>query len=772
MKAVLRALRGNLRSHKFQRGLVFLTLCAAALLLAVALTAYFAGFRVYDRLMARTHGAHIWLSVDARRATPEEVARAVQSLPEVVESTPPLATFRFILEAPNGQQTTVIARDLTPDRNIARLVWTDGRAPKPRSHEIALDANLARALDIHLGDTVTLWAGRRANPFTVTGLFVTSEFCAYPNCQPSRVYLGPGTLAAAMQREGVRPDSWDVGLRVREPQQADEVLATLRQTLSPGWVTGYSWQKIRRYVGFDLQMQAIFVLAFGLMAVLVAGFLIANAIAAAVRSQTRQIGLLRALGFTNGQVALVYLGEYLLVALVAAFAGLAVGVPLARTVFANVSRRYAADTPLPPLWTFPAVGATMLGLAALAAAYPLRRIARLDPVTAIRRGAEPPRRRVVRLLRLPFPVAYGLTGLLSTPVRTLLTTLGLAVGALALTVALSLAATVREFVNDPVGLGLVPAADVVVGPEAEVTPDALLAAIRQRPEVASYACQQSMAVQLPGEEDDLYPRLVCGDLSLYANMLLEGRLPQAKDEAAAAYTLAHRHGWQIGDTVTLLAQGRSYPFRIVGIYRDLNNLGQMFLLPAEAFSEKPLGYLFYVRLKPESDPHAFLRALKEQFQGHVWGEVPADAFRNDDSGMNVGRMLEGTVGILALLLGLLTAVGVLSSLSLNVHEERRNWGVLKALGMTPGQAMVSVVAAAVGMALVGYGVGAPGGVFLAKTLLNALARRVGLGPIPVPVDGLGLGLLLPGLLLMAALGASWPARRAARLPVIEVLRDE
>ena len=772
MKAVLRALRGNLRSHKFQRGLVFLTLLAAALLLAVAVTAYFSGFRVYDRLMARTHGAHIWLIVDARRASPDEIARAVQAVPEVVESTRPLATFRFTLEAPDGKKAVVTTRDLDPDRKIARLVWMDGRAPKPRSHEIALDANLARILGIHLGDSVTLGAGKRANRFTVTGTFITSEFCAYPNCNPPHVYLAPGTLAASMQREGVRPDSWDVALRVRDPRRAEEVLRKLRQALPPGSVAGYTWLEVRRYVGFDLQVQAIFVLAFGLMAVLVAGFLIANAVASAVRGQTRQIGLLRAIGFTSGQVALVYLGEYLLVGLAAALAGMALGVPLARAVFANVSRRYAASTPLPPLWTFPAILAAILGMVALAAAYPLRRIARLDTVTAIRRGAEPPRRRAVRLLRLPFPVAYGLTGLLSTPTRTLLTTLGLAVGALAITVALSLGATVREFVNDPLGLGLAPAADVAVGAGAGVTPDALLAAIRQRPEVASYACQWSMDVQLPGEEKDLYPRIVCGDLSLYANMLLEGRVPEARDEAVAAYTIAHQHGWHVGDKVTLLAQGRAYTFRIVGIYRDMNNLGQMFILPAEAFSEKPAGYFFYVRLKPGNDPHTFLSALKEQFHGHVWGEVPADSFKNDDSEMNVGRILEVTVGTLSLLLGLLTAVGVLGGLSLNVHEERRTLGVLKALGMTPGQAMVSVVAAAVGMALLGYVVGAPFGVAVAKALFNALSCMVGLGPIPVPVDWLGLALLLPGLMLMAALGAYLPARRAAQLPVVEVLREE
>jgi len=278
-------------------------------------------------------------------------------------------------------------------------------------------------------------------------------------------------------------------------------------------------------------------------------------------------------------------------------------------------------------------------------------------------------------------------------------------------------------------------------------------------------------VRVQGEDSDLYPRLVCGDLSLFANMLLEGRLPQSNDEAAAAYTIAHQHGWHVGDQVTLLAQGKTYTFRLVGIYRDMDNLGQMFILPARAFTAKTPPK-FYVRLKPGTEPHAFLDALKARFGDRIDGQVLKEAFKDDTSGEGVGHKLRATVTALAVLLGLLTAVGVLSSLSLSVAEERRTMGILKALGMTPRQALLTLISAAAAMAVVGYVVGAPLGVAAAKALFNALARRVGLGPIPVPTDAVGLALLLPGIVVMAALGAYLPARRAARLPVVEVLREE
>ncbi len=177
-------------------------------------------------------------------------------------------------------------------------------------------------------------------------------------------------------------------------------------------------------------------------------------------------------------------------------------------------------------------------------------------------------------------------------------------------------------------------------------------------------------------------------------------------------------------------------------------------------------------MKPGTTPYAFLDALKARFGDRIDGKVIKDAFKDDTSGEGVGHKLRATVTALAVLLGLLTAVGVLVSLSLSVAEERRTVGVLKALGTTPGQVLAAVMSAAAALALVGYAVGTPLGAVAAKALFNALGGVIGLGPIPVPLDGRGMALLLPGMVVVAALGAYLPARRAARLPVVEVLREE
>ena len=768
MNAIFRQVRANLRSRKLQTVLIFLTLAASALLITTALTAYSSGQHLYDRLLERTHGAHLWFSAEAEAVSPDEVRQAVASLPGVEESTEPLATFGGVLIAPDGKKVGLLVRELEPGRTIALPLPVEGKPPS-RPDELYLDHNVARSLDIEPGEQVRLLIQGEEKRFTVSGTFVTSEFCAYPGCQPARAYLAEGAFAEM----GLdKPSAWDIGLRLDDPQQAEAALQALTKALPAGQGHGYTWLTIRRFVGFDVRLQAVFMLAFAVMAGLVGGFLIANAVSGAIRAQTRQIGLLRAIGFTDRQLAAIYLSEYLGIGLLASLLGMGLGVPLSARLFAHLSSRYAAGALLPPAGILLLTLAALLGLVALATLLPLRRIARLDTVTAIRQGLEPPRRRRVRLPRLPFPVAYGLTDLLATPGRTLLTALGIGVVALAIAVAITLAATIRSFADDPVGAGLVPDADLLVQVQGEVDDGALITYLSSSPEIAAFACQATRGVHLEGEENQaLYPRFLCGDMSLFDNLLLEGRLPQAEDEVAAAYTIASDHGWRVGDEVTLLVEGKATTMRIVGLYRDTNNLGQMFIIPAQAFPElAPTS--FFLRLKEGSDPHAVKAAIEQQFGDGVEVESLEEMLSNPDSGMDTGQMLRATVQVLSFLLSVIAAFGVMSSLSMSIQEGRREIGILKALGMLPSQVVAAVLTSAVAMAALGYLVGAPTGLMAGRRLLSLLGERVGLGPIAAPIDLPGLLALLPVLLGMAAVGALLPARAAARLPVIEVLREE
>ena len=147
--------------------------------------------------------------------------------------------------------------------------------------------------------------------------------------------------------------------------------------------------------------------------------------------QTRRVGLLKAVGGTPSLVAAVLLAEYVLVALLAAAAGLAVGW-LAAPLLIDPSAGLLGRAGAPPLAisTVGLVTAAAIGVAVVATFVPAARAARTSTVLALADSARPPRRTawlIALSARLPVPLLLGLRVAARRPRRVVLATVSIAI---------------------------------------------------------------------------------------------------------------------------------------------------------------------------------------------------------------------------------------------------------------------------------------------------------------------------------------------------------
>jgi putative ABC transport system permease protein len=147
--------------------------------------------------------------------------------------------------------------------------------------------------------------------------------------------------------------------------------------------------------------------------------------------QIRRVGLLKAVGGTPSLVAAVLLAEYVVVALLAAAAGLAVGW-LAAPLLTDPSAGLLGRAGAPPL-TLSTVGlvtAVALGVAVAATFVPAVRAARTSTVLALADSARPARRTswlIVISARLPVPLLLALRVAARRPRRLVLATVSIAI---------------------------------------------------------------------------------------------------------------------------------------------------------------------------------------------------------------------------------------------------------------------------------------------------------------------------------------------------------
>jgi len=190
---------------------------------------------------------------------------------------------------------------------------------------------------------------------------------------------------------GQRFDRIDVGLGEGVPLDKGE--AALERALGPGFRVEPPSSRGREFES----LVGIYTLAMGIssaFALFIGMFIIYNSFAIAVTERRAEIGILRALGATRGQIRGLFLAESGIAGLVGSLAGVGVGLAFAHSLTGMTGQlmesmlgvpQNAQAVTLDPWWLAMAVA---LGVAvSMAAAFiPARNAARLEPVQALQKG--------------------------------------------------------------------------------------------------------------------------------------------------------------------------------------------------------------------------------------------------------------------------------------------------------------------------------------------------------------------------------------------------
>ena len=113
---------------------------------------------------------------------------------------------------------------------------------------------------------------------------------------------------------------------------------------------------------------------------------------------------------------------------------------------------------------------------------------------------------------------------------------------------------------------------------------------------------------------------------------------------------------------------------------------------------------------------------------------------------------------------LLVAVGLvnlLTTLLLVTRERARDFGILKAIGLTPRGVLGVVTSGGAALGLIAIVLGIPVGIVLFRTLMTAMSESEGADIVGTP-GPFALALIVPFVLAVTALASSLPARGAAR----------
>jgi FtsX-like permease family len=759
VRAVLAYALARLR---VRRGRVLLAaggIAAAAAMLGAAVTAAYGLGSGFDRTAGRAQLPDILATFSPLPRS--QVAGAVSSLANARASSYRLQVGRQYVAAGGhaDYDATVIGLRHDEPRGYALV----GGYDLSRPGEVVVEQGLARAWHLRPGQALALGGAS----FRVAGIAVAPDNVAFPLARGPRVWMDYRDAARATGTPEGTVNS--VLLWLHNPRLVDVTLAQARSAAFG--ISGLRFTTragLHVLVGQAAGIVIALLVAFSLIAIAVAGTMLAASANAEVQRRLEALGLLRALGASPGAVVAAGATEAALVAAPAGALGLVAGW---LAVSSPLDRLLASLSEVGPGWSVaPLLLGSWVGLVALvaaASAWPAWRATRAPAAAALRRGDV-----VGSARRLPGgggPAGLGLRMALARPVRAAGGALVLASAVVVILLILSIATLLLRLDSNPVAIGK--RYQLAVS-----APPALASRIAGLPGIAAAAPRYDVNAADSFQLGEPFTMVAFpgNHTTFEAPPLAQGRRVRGPGEVEVGLGLAQILNLYPGSTLAAqLPSGREVRFRVVGVVRALERQGRVAYVQARRLvAAEPYAHaIVAVRLRPGASGTAVRRELER-----------AGYFTSSTGGI-AGESVQGwasrSSGFIGVLVALLRAVAVIDGLvclyaiaqmlALTVWERRVGLAAVRALGAGRRQLVTVLGAAAAPVALAAVGLG----FVLERFLVGPAVARLAAGYVSLSLQpsAVAVAVTAAGLGAGAAVAVLWTARLAVRGPVVDWLRE-
>ncbi len=500
------------------------------------------------------------------------------------------------------------------------------------------------------------------------------------------------------------------------------------------------------------------------LAVVIGGVGMMNSQLMSVFERTREIGVLRAMGWRRGKILWMIFGEALVVCFGGGVLGSLGGVLLiyllsTSTTFFGVNlSTLRADQ-------FLTAFAVVIVLGIAGGLYPAWRAAQLQPIEALRYEGGGSGGKFRRL-----PVGgMTLQSLWQRSTRTALTLLaiGLTVGGI-----MAMEAVIRGAFKEMDTMILGANAEIMIR-QANVSDtsfsavdEQVLGRIAAMPEVQAVSGLIFTAVSMP-EAGGFFvlQGYAPNEFAIRRIKVVEGQPLATNHQIVVGRMMMDTLGKKIGDTIELSGAR----FRIVGVYESTiswEELGGVITLrDAQNLTGRPRKVtMAAVKLHDPKIAYEVVEKINRQF-ADVHATLSTEFSSQMPDRQSTDVMLNA-ISFLAIFVG---GIGVLNTMLMAVFERTREIGVLRALGWRRRRVLMVILKEAVVLGLIG-GVG---GIFFAFLLAFSLSKAPMIGGLLTTVWEWDIFARAVGVAVtLGIIGGLYPSYRATRLQPVEALRYE
>lgn len=787
----------DLQQSRARIALMLLSLCAGLFGITTMSSTYEISNREISRNYLATQPASATLKLDRIDASLLSYVRSFPGVASFTTSATVYAEISSTAEAPTKTVRLFFSEDFS-HQTVAQIYPEKGVWP-PAPDGLLIERTSLQQLGLNLGDSVMIDVGAEAKKaIKITG---SVHDPAMPT--PSSTIFAYA-VPATMQALGVIPQGWNLSLIVSEHSLDAPHIETIVTQLSKELrQRGYQIERIQIPPPGEHPHQGIMrgvltmLMLFSFLVLLLAAVFNATIIDSLLNQQIRQMAIMKAIGASRQRIATMYLVFIVLLGSIASVLaipfGHMAGTALSKFVLLKVLNFTLQDSSL-ALSSYLQLVALGVGLPLLFAASSAMRVARLPAHAGLNHVNVPsyPQQAIKwtafldRFTKIDRSLIMALRNSLRQRKRFLLTlTLLSSAGAMFIG-ALNIKAASQQHLVEAAAERHYQLEVMTKRWEQQEKVLSILAKLAEIEKVEVWNRSRISRLNQDGVEiERSYPDDAHGVLTMIAmpphSQLMDlklhsGRMLLPTDQQAIILNqkaLEFYPKAQLGDQLEVRSMGQTSRFQLVGIAHQKMVGAVAFITPASwahVFKKEELGKNFRCVIR-QTDPeqldaisNKISRALADH--GIPVARIITETMLRQDVDAHFDILLYCLLFV-ALLMAIVSGLGLSATMSSNVLERTREFGILRSIGATPSRIRRSLMVETVTIALMSN--------LLALLLVLPLSWLLGqfLGnllmeeafPLQLSFKAVALWLCISIIISLAA--SLIPARRAAQLSIRE-----
>lgn len=524
-----------------------------------------------------------------------------------------------------------------------------------------------------------------------------------------------------------------------------------------GGTTSYIWgldiEMVKNVSTLTINVISMILVAFACIIVFVSLIVIKYRVSNSIEDGMTNIGVLKAIGYTNKQIITSFILQFVLIASSASVIGVGLSYSLMPFIGSIVSTlsgllwHQKFDMLINLVTIFTVVLCVVI--VTLISAF---RVQKIQPIMALRGGIST---HSFRKNHFPLENTRGSLHFL-LGIKSMLTNVKQNFMILLIIVALTFAsvfsvvlyfniasdktAFVNLFGSEP--------ANVLLYVKPDTDTRELMSHVKQMDQVRKVNVLDLITTKMDGQT--VYTNVTEQYDQLENNTVYEGRQPKYENEISISWVVSNQINKGIGDTVEIAYGAETGSYLVTGLSQSIGNLGQIGALTMEGIQQLHSDYkgtTLYVYLDGISNK-SFIENVQEQYGDAIVETLDIDENIESQTGMYTAAVF--AVMVMVLTITVLVVVMILYLvIKTMIIKRKQEFGVMKAIGYSTIQLMHQMSISFLPVIISGVTIGGVLGYFYTNPMLSILLSSAGVKRLDFLVNLPSIVMLCLGILLLA-----------------------